>query len=59
MRCLSVDRAQPPIVKRAVTLGEFKAHCRTHVKGHDDTEEASLALLGDLRKPCSYGGKAL
>jgi len=47
------------IEKRAVTLDEFKAHCREYVQQHGDTEEASLALLGDLMKPYAYGGKTL
>lgn len=44
------------IVKRAVTLDEFKDHCRTYVEKHGDGEEAVVALLKDLNKPYARGG---
>ncbi len=40
---------------RAVTLEEFKDHCRGYVARHGDNERAELALLGDLLRPYRDG----
>lgn len=45
------------IEKRAVTLEEFKEFCRSYVKKHADSEEATVALLKDLMKPYACGGE--
>ncbi len=46
------------ILKKAVTLDEFKDFSRGYVKKHGDGEEAELAVLKDLLAPYAYeGGK--
>ncbi len=46
------------ILKRAVTLDEFKDFCRSYVKKYANTEEATVALLRYLMKPYARGGPA-